>query len=292
MLPTQLQNIQLIRGSHTVMQYCIWYATWRRREISASSSIRIHPGFDCYCDADFSGNWNQDLAHNDPSSTAKSCSSWIVYYNGCPIIWASSCSRKLHCPPLKPNTLPCQWLSVMSFLLWIWSRRWRTTAFQFCVLNRMYNARCSRTIQERWSWSWLGFQNLGLEPSILTLSITIFVKQWGSEEWRHQDLPSRYRRSDCRRAHQGTSAKPICTPSDEYVWKITPQAPLRGSAWTDQLWYDPYMYVLCTFKQWHFALFFLLSSHPRNHLVLPSSYMHVLVTSLNGNIQQVLQQLS
>ena len=45
-------------------------------------------GFDCYCDADFSGNWNQDLAHNDPS-TAKSRSGWIVYYAGCPIIWAS-----------------------------------------------------------------------------------------------------------------------------------------------------------------------------------------------------------
>jgi hypothetical protein len=45
-------------------------------------------GFDCYCDANFSGNWNSHLAPNDPS-TAKSCSGWIIYYAGCPIIWAS-----------------------------------------------------------------------------------------------------------------------------------------------------------------------------------------------------------
>jgi len=54
--------------------------------------IRFNPdqtkGFDCYCDADFSGNWNRDLAHDDPS-TAKSRSGWIIYYAGCPIIWAS-----------------------------------------------------------------------------------------------------------------------------------------------------------------------------------------------------------
>ena len=54
--------------------------------------IRFNPdqtqGFECYCDADFSGNWNRDLAHNDPS-TAKSRSGWIIYYAGCPIAWAS-----------------------------------------------------------------------------------------------------------------------------------------------------------------------------------------------------------
>jgi hypothetical protein len=45
-------------------------------------------GFECYCDADFSGNWNKHLAPFDPS-TAKSRSGWIVFYAGCPVIWAS-----------------------------------------------------------------------------------------------------------------------------------------------------------------------------------------------------------
>ena len=45
-------------------------------------------GFKCYCNADFSGNWNKHLASFDPS-TAKSQSGWIVFYAGCQIIWAS-----------------------------------------------------------------------------------------------------------------------------------------------------------------------------------------------------------
>jgi hypothetical protein len=45
-------------------------------------------GFECYCNADFSGNSNRHLAPFDPS-TAKSRSGWIVFYAGCLVIWAS-----------------------------------------------------------------------------------------------------------------------------------------------------------------------------------------------------------
>ena len=45
-------------------------------------------GFKCYCDTDFAGNLNKQFAATDPS-TAKSCIGWIVFYAGCPIIWAS-----------------------------------------------------------------------------------------------------------------------------------------------------------------------------------------------------------
>jgi hypothetical protein len=45
-------------------------------------------GFQCYCDADFSGNWNKEFAPTDPS-TAKSRSGWIIFYANCPVIWAS-----------------------------------------------------------------------------------------------------------------------------------------------------------------------------------------------------------
>ncbi len=44
-------------------------------------------GFDCFCYADFLGNWNKLLAPTDPS-TAKSCSCWIIFCAACPIIWA------------------------------------------------------------------------------------------------------------------------------------------------------------------------------------------------------------
>ncbi len=45
-------------------------------------------GFECYCDANFSGNWNKALASVDPS-TAKSQSGWIIFYAGCTVSWAS-----------------------------------------------------------------------------------------------------------------------------------------------------------------------------------------------------------
>ena len=45
-------------------------------------------GFECYCDADFAGNWNHAFAPTDPS-TAKSRSGWVIFYANCPVIWAS-----------------------------------------------------------------------------------------------------------------------------------------------------------------------------------------------------------
>ncbi len=45
-------------------------------------------GFECYCDANFSGNWNKAFAPMDPS-TAKSRSGGIIFYAGCPVSWAS-----------------------------------------------------------------------------------------------------------------------------------------------------------------------------------------------------------
>jgi hypothetical protein len=54
--------------------------------------IRFKPnpgkGFECYCDADFSGNWNKSFVAVDPN-TAKSRSGWIIFYAGCPVCWAS-----------------------------------------------------------------------------------------------------------------------------------------------------------------------------------------------------------
>jgi hypothetical protein len=51
-------------------------------------------GFECYCDADFSGNWNREFAPVDPS-TAKSQSGWIIFYAGCPVSWASKLQSQI-----------------------------------------------------------------------------------------------------------------------------------------------------------------------------------------------------
>ncbi len=40
--------------------------------------------FECYCDTDFSGNWNKEFTPVNPN-TAKSQSGWIIFYAGCPV---------------------------------------------------------------------------------------------------------------------------------------------------------------------------------------------------------------
>ncbi len=54
-------------------------------------------GFECYCDADFSGLWNKAFAHVDPS-TSKSQSGWIIFYAGCPVSWASKLQSQVALP--------------------------------------------------------------------------------------------------------------------------------------------------------------------------------------------------
>jgi Reverse transcriptase (RNA-dependent DNA polymerase) len=45
-------------------------------------------GLLCYADAGFAGDWNADIAEEDPS-TARSRSGFLITYAGCPLIWCS-----------------------------------------------------------------------------------------------------------------------------------------------------------------------------------------------------------
>jgi len=67
--------------------YLICYLK-KMHAIGIPFSPRSDWGFDCYCNADFAGNWNCSLAPFNPS-TAKSRSGWVVFYAECPVVWAS-----------------------------------------------------------------------------------------------------------------------------------------------------------------------------------------------------------
>ena len=67
--------------------YLVWYLMGSK-DIGIRFSPNAIKGFECYCDANFYGNWNKSNAAYDPSK-AKSRSGWIIFYAGCPIIWAS-----------------------------------------------------------------------------------------------------------------------------------------------------------------------------------------------------------
>jgi hypothetical protein len=76
------------RQSHgKAILYLVCYLK-KTRDLGLKFKPDPKKGFDCYCDANFSGNWNKAFASVDPS-TAKSQSGWIIFYAGCPISWAS-----------------------------------------------------------------------------------------------------------------------------------------------------------------------------------------------------------
>jgi hypothetical protein len=77
------------RQSHgkAILYYLIRYLK-KTRDLGLGFKPDSNKGFECYCDADFSGLWNKAFAPVDPS-TSKSRSSWIIFYAGCPISWAS-----------------------------------------------------------------------------------------------------------------------------------------------------------------------------------------------------------
>jgi hypothetical protein len=76
------------RTSHgEAVLYLICYLK-KTRELGLHFKPDPNKGFECYCDADFSGLWNKAFAPVDPS-TSKSRSGWIIFYAGCPVSWSS-----------------------------------------------------------------------------------------------------------------------------------------------------------------------------------------------------------
>jgi hypothetical protein len=50
--------------------------------------------FEVYCDADFAGNWDKEIAHWDVD-TARSRSGYIIKYANCPLIWGSKLQSEI-----------------------------------------------------------------------------------------------------------------------------------------------------------------------------------------------------
>jgi hypothetical protein len=82
------------RQSHGVAILFLVRYLKKTRDLGLKFKPDPKKGFECYCDADFSGNWNREFAPIDPS-TAKSRSRWIIFYAGCPVSWASKLQAQI-----------------------------------------------------------------------------------------------------------------------------------------------------------------------------------------------------
>jgi hypothetical protein len=129
-------------------------------------------GFECYCDADFSGNWNRHLAPFDPS-TAKSRSGWIVFYAGCPVIWAS----KLH-TRVALSTTEAEYIAMSQSLrdvlpIMFLVQEICKKGFQVISTSPMYTAKFLKTTPVRWNSK--GFRSFALVPNTSTYVTITFT---------------------------------------------------------------------------------------------------------------------
>jgi hypothetical protein len=72
------------RQSHgEAILYLVRYLK-KARDLGLKFKPDSKKGFKCYCDSNFSGNWDKEFAPINPI-TAKSQSGWIIFYAGCPV---------------------------------------------------------------------------------------------------------------------------------------------------------------------------------------------------------------
>jgi hypothetical protein len=103
-------------------------------------------GFECYCDADFSGLLNKAFEPVDPT-TSKSQSGWIIFYAGCPVSWASKLQSQVAMSTTEAEYIACHKLYMTSFLSWDNYRSGGSKISRFFVLSSTCIARSLKTTQ-------------------------------------------------------------------------------------------------------------------------------------------------
>jgi len=71
---------------YAIMWICRYLAATRDKGLIFKPTAQ---SFDCYVDADFSGNWDKEEASTTELDTARSRTGYLITYAGCPILWAS-----------------------------------------------------------------------------------------------------------------------------------------------------------------------------------------------------------
>jgi hypothetical protein len=148
--------------------------------------------FECYCDANFSGNWNKAFAPVDPS-TAKSRSGWIIFYAGCPVSWASKLQSQVALSTTEAEYISmsqslCDIISVMNLL-----QEMREQDYQvICTKPHVY---CKVFEDNSGALELARIPKLRLRTKHINVCYHIFLQTCA--QGTYQDLPYQHKRPDC-----------------------------------------------------------------------------------------------
>ena len=145
----------------------------KTRDLGIRFAPNPEKGFECYCDADFSGNWTASIADVDPS-TSKSHSRWVVFYARCPIIWASKLQTQtaLSTTEAEYITMSQSLRDVLPIMFLV--QEICEKGFQVICTKLMYTARFYlKTTPVHWNLQ--SFQSFTLVPSTSTYVTITFA---------------------------------------------------------------------------------------------------------------------
>ncbi len=197
--------------------YLVWYL--KIRDVGVHFKPQSDRGFECYCKVDFSGNCNESFADVDPS-TSKSWSWWVVFYAGCPIIWAFKLQSQTALSTTEVEDISmsmalCDVIPIMDLIQEMKEHHIPVICSKPCVYCKVFEANAGELELARLPKLCPPHQaHQCLLPPLL----------WTCTKGTYQDLPSKNFQSDCWCAHKGTSTKKLCMSRRPSVQKIAPQA--------------------------------------------------------------------
>ncbi len=205
------------RQSHReAILYLVVHYLKKMRNLGLKFKADPKEGFEHYCDADFSGNWNWEFAPVDPSTT-KLRSGWIIFYAGCPISWASKLQSQIALSTTKNEVH-----SHVTGTTWRHSGYEPTTGDEGAKLQGyLYQALCLLQgvwRQHRHSRTCKVSKATPKDQAHKCL-LSLFLQTCA--QGTHQDLPYRHQRPDCWCSHENFGIKWLPMSSPLYVRCVT-----------------------------------------------------------------------
>ncbi len=182
---TNLRSTLQTLGNRMEKQLSISFVIWKRLvTLEPIFNLIVKKYFECYCIVNFSGAWNKRFAHPDPS-TAKSWSSWIIFYANCPIIWASKSQTQVALSTNKAEyiSMSQSLQDILPIMFLIQEMKVKGFQVKLFALSPTFTVKSSK--QFRCNGTCSVSQALSLYQTYQCM-LSSFL--WARAEWPYQDL--------------------------------------------------------------------------------------------------------